>query len=103
MLSYHIEPGASQPIPEFPLVRRVGAATLASGYIVRGEYIHKLVELYDWALPKLRETGQHWIYANDQCWKRLQAQDNWICSAEKMGTQRDGYSDNSNCIIRIPT
>lgn len=103
MLSYHIEPGASQPIGGFPLVRRVGAATLASGYIVRNEYISKLVELYDWALPKLRETGQHWIYANDQCWKRLQSKDNWICSAEKMGIQRDGYSDNVNRVIQNGT
>lgn len=100
MLSYHIEPGASHPISGFPLVRRVGAATLASGYIVKREYIPKLVELYDWALPKLRETGQHWIYANDQCWKQLQMQDNWICSAEKMGMQRDGYSDNVGRVIQ---
>jgi GR25 family glycosyltransferase involved in LPS biosynthesis len=100
MVSYHIEPGqTTERVAASPAVRRTRAATMASGYIVRRHYYTKIIELYDWALPLLRDTGQHWHYANDQCWKRLQATDMWLCTAEKLGAQCDGFSDNSGCLI----
>jgi glycosyl transferase family 25 len=101
MISYHIEQGrATERVAASPMVRRVTAATLASGYVVRRHYYTQIVALYDWAVPLLRESGEHWNYANDQCWKRLQAADTWLCTAEKLGAQCDGYSDNSGCMVQ---
>jgi len=67
----------------------------ASGYIVHSNYYDKLIELYEWAIPLLAETKQHWIYANDQIWKRYQKDDLWFCFKTRIGKQRDGFSDNT--------
>lgn len=81
------------------LLKRVKFAQTASGYIVARHYYDKLIELYEWALPLLDSTGQHWVYANDIVWKGLQECDNWYCFATRLGRQVDGYSDNAGCYI----
>lgn len=79
-----------------PLFTRVTNASTSSGYIVNEHYYDKLIELYKDAMPKLEETMMHWIYANDQIWKTLQEKDNWYCFTNRLGKQRDGFSDTSN-------
>jgi GR25 family glycosyltransferase involved in LPS biosynthesis len=65
----------------------------ASGYIVNKKYYSKLIDLYEVAIPLLEQTGQHWIYANDQIWKQYQEKDNWYCFSTRIGRQLPGYSD----------
>ena len=92
MISYNIR--QSQPT-EYPFLTKVIEAQTASGYIIHNSFYDKMIELYEWAIPLLRDTKQHWHYANDQCWKRLQPQANWYCLTTRCGRQRAGYSDNS--------
>ena len=56
----------------------------------------ELIELYEWAIPKLDETLEHWIYANDQIWVSLMCRKNWYCFKERVGRQRASHSDNTN-------
>jgi len=66
----------------------------ASGYIVNETMYDKLINLYEYAIPLLESTQKHWIYANDQIWKRLQPTSNWYCFKTRLGLQRPSYSDN---------
>jgi len=70
-------------------------AETASSYVVQEHYYDKLIELYDHTIPLLEQTRQHWNYANDQSWKILQTSDHWIAPFQRMGKQRDGFSDNA--------
>jgi glycosyl transferase family 25 len=92
MLSYNlIECGKAT----YGLFGRVIEAQTASGYLVSKRYIPVLIHLYEWAIPLLESTGQHWVYANDQIWKPLQRRDRWYYFLRRLGKQSDGWSDNS--------
>lgn len=91
MLSYNIQ--ASQPIDD--LIMRVEAADTASAYIVNACFYDSLIELYEEAMPLLVATGKHWIWANDQIWKRVQPTSRWFAFTSRSGRQRGSYSDNS--------
>lgn len=95
MLGYNLK--GHEECPEYPFLKRVRNAETASAYIVNQKYYDTLIELYEWAMPELANTGMHWIYANDQVWKRLQEKDTWYCFSKRIGKQRSGFSDNSNC------
>jgi GR25 family glycosyltransferase involved in LPS biosynthesis len=97
MVGYNLREHAE--CPEFPFVHRVQYAQTASGYIVNARYYDALIELYEWAIPLLEKTGQHWIYANDVVWKDLQMSDRWYCFTERIGRQLNGFSDNAGCYI----
>lgn len=84
-----------EDIPSNIFIKRVTDSQTASGYIVNEKCYSKLISLYEYAIPLLEETGQHWNYANDVCWKSLQKQDMWICFDKKIGKQRPSFSDNS--------
>jgi glycosyl transferase family 25 len=92
MISYHIQ--QSQPT-EDPSILKIIEAQTASGYIVNQTFYDKIIDLYEEAVPLLRDTQQHWHYANDQVWKRLQPNANWFALHPRCGKQRDGFSDNS--------
>jgi glycosyl transferase family 25 len=98
MLAYNLR--ESSPVePDF-LLRALVAHT-ASAYIVQHHYYDKLIQLYEWAMPLLEKTGEHWNYANDMVWQTLQRQDQWFVFRERIGKQIDGYSDNSYCYRAI--
>jgi len=92
MLSYH---ELQKDETEYNFISKVNSAQTASGYLVNRRYYDILIELYEWAMPLLNETKQHWIYCNDQVWKRLQVNDKWYCFTERIGRQYAGYSDNA--------
>lgn len=92
MISYNL---IQSEVTPYPFLLKVKEAQTASGYIVHHTMYDRLIELYEEAVPKLRETQFHWIYANDQIWKRLQPSSDWYCFKNRFGKQRDGYSDNS--------
>jgi glycosyl transferase family 25 len=68
-------------------------AQTASGYIVHRRFYDTLISLYEWSVPQLIKTGEHWHYMNDQAWKRLQPGSEWFIFNTRLGKQRPGYSD----------
>ena len=91
MLSYNAE----ESMNHNELCFRVLSASTASGYIVNSRFFDALIRLYEEAMPLLESTGKHWIYANDQVWKRLQPDAKWYGFCLRLGKQRRSYSDNS--------
>ena len=87
------------PTRPAPFLSRLVEANNASAYIINGDYLDALIELYERALPLLEQTGEHWNYANDQVWKVLQRKDNWLCFNPRLGKQRSGYSDNAKAFM----
>jgi glycosyl transferase family 25 len=94
MLSYNLHEYLSI---ENSVVNKVLFAQTASGYIVNSNYYNKLIELYEWCLPLLISTKQHWLYANDIVWRDYQRQDLWYCFKIRIGKQRASFSDNALC------
>jgi glycosyl transferase family 25 len=92
MLSYNII--SSEPSEKYPFLHKVLEVQTASGYIVNEKMYDKLIELYEWSMPLLESTKQHWVYANDQIWKKLQPSANWYSFTTRIGKQRPSYSDN---------
>lgn len=97
MLSYNLI--RNEPVDEFPFIGKVIEAQTASSYIVNSRYYDKLINLYEYAIPLLSTTAEHWNYANDQIWKCLQKKDNWYYFTQRIGRQRPSYSDNSECFM----
>lgn len=77
------------------VVGKVIESISASAYIVNNHYFDKLINLFEWAIPLLAETKQHWIYCIDQVWKKYQKEDNWYYFKTRIGKQRPSYSDNT--------
>ena len=97
MISYIVQ--KSEIVPEFPFIKRVLDGQTAAGYIVNGNYLDSLIKLYEWAIPLLEQTNEHWNYSNDHVWKKLQPNDKWYYFINRLGKQRNSYSDNKQCVI----
>jgi hypothetical protein len=80
---------------EYIFLKKAIDVQSASAYIVHERFYDKLIRLYEEAIPILERTGMHWIYANDQIWKKLQPSSVWYCFNTRLGKQRPSYSDNS--------
>jgi glycosyl transferase family 25 len=91
MFSYNIEKSS----PYNDLIFKVDSATTASAYVVHSYFYDSIINLYEENLPILESTGKHWIYANDQIWKKLQPAARWYAFNSRLGRQRGSYSDNS--------
>jgi glycosyl transferase family 25 len=87
------------PTRPHPFLSRLVEANNASAYLINGAYLDTLIQLYEYALPLLERTGEHWNYANDQVWKSLQRKDRWFCFQPRLGKQRSGYSDNAKAFM----
>jgi hypothetical protein len=74
---------------------KVNEAQTASGYLVNSYFYDVIIDLYEKNLPILETTGKHWIYANDQIWKEIQASYTWYGFIKRLGRQRASFSDNS--------
>ena len=92
MLAYNVN---DWKYTEFDFVKKAINVQTASAYIVNERFYDKLIRLYEEDIPLLEMTGMHWIYANDQCWKKLQPTSLWYCFSHRLGKQRPSYSDNS--------
>jgi GR25 family glycosyltransferase involved in LPS biosynthesis len=88
---------------EYDFLLKTVEAQTASAYIVNERIYDRLIELFEWAAPILNDTNEHWIYANDQIWKKLQndPEVRWYCFKERVGKQQDGYSDNSEQYVEV--
>jgi glycosyl transferase family 25 len=97
MISYIVQ--KSRDVEGYTNVKKVIDGQTASGYIVNKRYYNTIIDLYDWAIPLLEQTNEHWNYANDHVWKRLQPVDDWYFTTLRIGRQRCGYSDNKMCYM----
>jgi glycosyl transferase family 25 len=99
MLSYNMLQEESIVDKSQSKYRRVIEAQTASGYLVAGHYLDTLIQLYEKTNPLLAESKANWLYANDQCWKRLQRRDMWIYVVERAGKQRPSWSDTGGFFV----
>ena len=94
MLGYNLQNGTI--VDEYPFLTKVYEAQTASAYLVNQSMYDKLIAVYEWAVPLLESTGEHWNYICDQSWKSLQPDSHWYCFTTRMGIQRPSYSDCGN-------
>ena len=97
MLSYNIQ--HCNPVTEYPHLGKILEAQTASGYLVHSCFFEKLIHIMETSLPLLETTRQHWLYAADQCWKPLQPITRWYYFLDRIGKQRESYSDLAGCIV----
>ncbi len=64
----------------------------ASGYLVSSSIFDELIEIIEYGVKQLENTGEHWNYTIDQIWKRLQNKE-WYIFKNRIGKQRAGFSD----------
>ena len=98
MLSYNLD-GKGQ-LPYNDVVGKAIDIHTASGYIVNGKFYDKLIDNLTEAVTKYKlNPRMHWLYINDQYWKRLQPVSEWFYFLKRIGKQRKSYSDLKKCII----
>lgn len=73
-------------------------AQTASGYIVNSTHYDELIHCWEEGLNNFITTGMHWLYACDQCWKKIQ-NEKWYIFKQRIGLQRPSYSDCSNTFV----
>lgn len=88
MLGYNIQ--KSEPFNE--IVGYAREAQTASCYLVNGGYTDTLKNCLSEGARYLASTGKHWLYINDQYWKKLQ-HEGWYYFMTRIGIQRAGFSD----------
>jgi glycosyl transferase family 25 len=91
MINYNLIHG--ELCVEYPFLTKVIESQTASGYIVNNTIYDRLINIYEESIILLEATHKHWIYTNDQSWKKLQPITNWYCFTKKMGTQIEGVSN----------
>ena len=91
MLSYNLI--KSKECTDYSFLKKVLEVQTTSGYIINESMYDKLIDLYTWTLPLLKNTRKHWIYSLDQIWKILQPISKWYCFDIRIGKQRPSYSD----------
>ena len=63
-----------------------------AGFIVNCSYVDELIACWEYGVSKFLETGAHWDWACDQCWKVLQ-KEKWFIAARRIGKQKPSISD----------
>jgi glycosyl transferase, family 25 len=90
MLSYNIQKSK----PYNSIIQKVYEGQTTSGYIVNSCFYDRLITVIEKNIFLLQQTGQHWKYTIDQCWKVLQGDNsNWYAFNTRIGLQRESYSD----------
>lgn len=73
---------------------KVLEAQTTSGYIVHNKFYDKLIKCWEEGLELYKKhPNEHWNYILDQYWKKLQPESKWYYSLERIGKQRESYSD----------
>ena len=88
MLAYnalHVEPYND-------LLHQSNNVQTTAGFIVNCAYLDELIACWENGISRFLETGEHWHWACDQCWKALQ-KEKWFISAIRIGKQKPAFSD----------
>jgi len=88
MLAYN----ALQQKPYNDILNETHNAQTTAGFIVNCTYIDELIECWENGIHKFIETGEHWNWACDQCWKVLQ-KEKWFIASRRIGKQMNTFSD----------
>ena len=59
-----------------------------------------LIDLYTWTLPFLQNTKKDYIYALDVITQILQPITKWYYFNERIGIQRESYSNITNSLVK---
>ena len=82
MLAYNNVNVQTKPVMNQEFLGITNNCQTASGYIVnrgkKGKYLDELIRVMDEGANLLNQTKQHWLYMNDQIWKKLQKDDKWF-------------------------
>ncbi len=84
------------------IIARTTDAQTASGYLVNKSFYDDLLNNFNQAsYYSVQYPIMHWLYINDQYWKHLQADLStyWFYFKERLGRQREGYSDLAQGIV----
>ena len=81
------------------LVCRLVSCSNAAGYLVKREIMLQLSQCIEEAVPKLRQTHEHWKYTNDVVWCQFMTGERWYAFNRKLGYQRMSYSDLAEQVI----
>jgi len=74
-------------------IKKVISSQTTSSYIIKREYIPKLLDNFKAAITDMMENGVKHENCIDQHWKHLQPNDNWYILYPPIGYQYDNYSD----------
>ena len=74
-------------------VIRIRSSQTTSGYMIKREYIPRLLEIYERDMNQYLKTGDWGNYFTDQSWKVLQETDRWYSFKPAIAIQRASYSD----------
>jgi len=72
---------------------KVLEAQTTSAYVVHQRFYDKLIQHNEESVSLLSSTGQHWNYAVDQAWKKLQPNACWLAVDPRLGYQRASATD----------
>lgn len=98
-LSYNVI--QNKPVQNYPFIMKALEVQTASGYLVNGLYLDKLINLYEYSNPLLKRTNLNSVYANDQIWKDYQKVDNWFYFTKRIGCQRPSWSNTGNFFVDL--
>jgi GR25 family glycosyltransferase involved in LPS biosynthesis len=90
MLAYNLQNAGPQHSEH--LMKADGAQT-TSAYIIHSRMYDTLINLWEMAVERLIQTGEHWVWALDQIWKTLQPKSEWFTTKVRIGLQRPSFSD----------
>ena len=79
--------------PHSENLMKVFDAQTTSAYIIHSRMYDILINLWEMATERLLHTGEHWVWALDQVWKRLQPSKEWYATKVRIGLQRPSFSD----------
>jgi hypothetical protein len=88
MLAYN----ALQNEPYSEILYKTHNAQTTAGFIVNCDYLDELLACWEYGISKFLETGEHWNWACDQCWKVLQ-KEKWFIASKRIGKQKSSISD----------
>lgn len=88
MLAYN----ALQNEPYSDSLHKSNNAQTTAGFIVNCTYLDELIACWEYGIIKFLETGEHWNWVCDQCWKLLQ-KEKWFIAAKRIGKQKPAISD----------
>ena len=94
MLAYN----ALQNEPFSDIVHKSNNAQTTAGFIVNCAYVDELIVCWEYGVSKFLETGEHWNWACDQCWKVLQ-KEKWFIASRRIGKQKPFISDIGQCWV----
>lgn len=92
MLTYHLY-DTHPPTRYDDVLSTISYAANAAAYLVNQSCYDELIDHLSYGADMLEKTREHWYYINDQIWRGSMEKGGWFIFNQKIGKQRDSYSD----------